>query len=362
MMGGQQFWRKKVMLVRSLIDSDLQAFLHQYHIPGLAIAVVQAGELTYQQGYGFANLEHSIPVTEHTVFEIASVGKVFTAMLVVLLADEGLLTFDHSVRDYLPDLPVAWQPVTLRHILSHQSGLPSYTEVEDYWDRTHLNLPPLEVLGWVSHLPLKFKPGDYVSYDNTGFYLLGLVLETVAGQSYGELLRDRIFQPLRMTQSQINDPTELVPQRAAGYQWRNSRLCNKPYYSPAMTYAAGGHLASLADLVKWEQALCKGTLLPHDRLAALWQPRPSALGQEWTTWGYGMGLGWFVLNYSDRRVVGHNGSIVGFASNMTRFLDDHLTVIVLCNGDGIARPDAIAKTVAGHCNAAIAALPLQPPM
>lgn len=344
-----------------VIDDSLQAIMAQHHIPGLSVAVVQEGETVLMKGYGLANIEHTVSATEHTVYEIASIGKIFSAIATLLLVEEDLISLNDSIIDYLDDPPEAWQPVTLRHILTHQSGIPSYTDAPNYWELTRLELSKAEVLGLVSDLPLKFSPGQESAYDNTGYYLLGLMLETVTGKTYGEVLRDRIFAPLGMNATQMNHPAHIVPHRASGYQWRNNQLYNKPYYSPSVTYSAGGQLSSVADMVKWEKALHNQTLLQPATLEQMWTPYPSARGNEWEDRKYVLGLGWFILNYGDRRVVSHNGSILGFASNITRFIDDRISVIVLCNLDRIARPDAIAKTVAGYYCPSLAELPLQPP-
>ncbi|HEY9650339.1 MAG TPA: serine hydrolase domain-containing protein, partial [Coleofasciculaceae cyanobacterium] len=181
-----------------MIDDYIQATMAREHIPGLSVAVIQEGEPILVKGYGLANVEHSVPATEDTVYEIASIGKTFTATVTMMLVEEGVISLNDWIVDYLDNPPEAWHPVTLKHILSHQSGIPSYTDAKNYWDITRLDLSKAEILALISELPLKFQPGDYSAYDNTGYYLLGLMLEKVTGQTYGELLRDRIFAPLGM--------------------------------------------------------------------------------------------------------------------------------------------------------------------
>jgi CubicO group peptidase (beta-lactamase class C family) len=345
-----------------MADNCIQAIMAKNHIPGLSIAIVQNGEPVLVKGYGLANVENSVPATEHTVYEIASIGKTFTATVTMILVEEGMISLNDFIVDYLDNPPEAWRPVTLKHILSHQSGIPSYTDAENYWDITRLDLSKAEILALVSELPLKFQPGEFSAYDNTGYYLLGLMLEKVTGQSYGDLLRDRIFAPLGMNATSMNDPATIVPHRAAGYKWQNNTLYNKPYYSPSVTYSAGGQLSSVADMVKWERALGSETLLKQSTLDLMWTLQTSIRGHEWEKLKYGAGLGWFVLNYCDRRVVGHNGSILGFATNMTRFIDDQITVILFCNLDRITRPDAITKEIAEYYCPALMKLALQPPV
>ncbi|MDM9383785.1 serine hydrolase domain-containing protein [Chlorogloeopsis sp. ULAP01] len=345
-----------------MIDDYIQATMAQNQIPGLSVAVVQEGEPVLVKGYGWANVEHSVPATERTVYEIASVGKTFTATLIMMLVEEGVISLDEVIANYLDNIPPAWQPVTIKHILSHQSGIPSYTDAKNYWEITRLDLSKSEILALVSNLPLKFQPGELSAYDNTGYYLLGLILEKITGQSYGDLLHDRIFAPLGMNATVMNSPRDIVPHRAAGYRWLNDKLVNKPYYSPSVTYSAGGQLSCVEDMVKWEQALYNATVLRQSTLDLMWTPHPPNLGDDWNKLKYVAGLGWWVINYCDRRVVVHNGSILGFASNITRFIDDKITVILFCNLDRIARPDAIAAYIAGYYCPSLAGLALQPPL
>lgn len=191
---------------------------------------------------------------------------------------------------------------------------------------------------------------------------MGLILEKVTRQSYEDFLQERIFAPLGMNATLMNDPKNIVPHRAVGYRLPNSKLVNKPYYSPSVTYSAGGQLSSVKDMVKWEQALCGETLLKQSTLDLMWTPHFSNQGDDWEKLRYVAGLGWWVFNYGDRRVVGHNGSILGFASNITRFLDHKITVILLCNLDKISRPDAIAKKIAEYYCLVLKKLVLQPPL
>ncbi|MBD2209011.1 beta-lactamase family protein [Nostoc linckia FACHB-104] len=345
-----------------MIDEYIQEMMIENQIPGLSVAVVLEGEVVLIQGYGLANLEHSVPATEQTVYEIASIGKTFTATAIMMLVEEEIISLEDAIAIYLDDLPLAWQGVTIKQILSHQSGIPSYTDAPNYWEITRLDLDKSEILALVNHLPLKFPPGEFSAYDNTGYYLLGLLLEKVTAKSYGELLSDRIFTPLGMNATLMHHPRDIVPHRAAGYRLINSKLINKPYYSPSVTYSAGGQLSSVADLVKWEQALCNATVLKQSTLDLMWTPHPPHQGNDWEQLRYVAGLGWWVLNYGDRRVVGHNGSILGFASNITRFIDDKITVILLCNLEQISRPDAIAKEIAGYYCPELTKLALQPPL
>jgi CubicO group peptidase (beta-lactamase class C family) len=314
------------------------------------------------KGYGLANVELSVPATEESVYEIASVGKTFTATATIMLVEQNKISLDDSIADYLDDPPATWQPVTLRHILCHQSGIPSYTSVADYWKTTRIDISRTEIIALVSELPLMFSPGEYWSYDNTGYYLLGFMLEKVSGKPYEVLLRELIFEPLGMNATVMNEPAVTIKNRVAGYYLENNTLYNKEYYSPSGTYSAGGWLSSVADMLQWEAALCGEQLLKQSILRQMWTPHESAKGREREKYSFTNGLGWHIPSYPNRKIVGHNGSIKGFAANMTRFIDDKVTVILLCNLENIQRPDAIAKGIVEHFIPDLAQETLKPPL
>ena len=350
-----------------MIDECIQKIMTEKQIPGMSVAVVREGEPILIKGYGFANLEHSVFATEKTVYEVASVGKTFTAFVVMILVEEGVIELDIAIANYLDNLPSAWHSVTTRHILSHQSGLPSYTNVNNYWTEIiKLNLSQVEIIDLVRDLPLKFEPGEYFSYDNTGYYLLGMMLQQITSQSYADLMQERLFEPLNMNATKMNNPREVLPHRASGYRLPKDKLINKPYYSPSVTFSAGGQLSCIEDMVKYERELCNPTLLQQSTLDLMWTPHHSSSKKNWQQKGYVgyvvAGLGWFMPDYPNKRVVAHNGSIVGFASNISRFIEDRLTVILFCNLDKIIRPDAIAKKIANYYSPAIASLSIQPPV
>ena len=350
-----------------MIDEYIQNTMTEKQIPGMSIAVIKEGKPLLVKGYGIANLEHSVSATEKTVYEIASVGKTFTAFVVMMFVEAGVIELDGAIANYLDDLPPAWHSVKVRHILSHQSGLPSYTGVENYWTEIiRLNLSQTEIINLVKDMPLMFKPGEYFSYDNTGYYLLGMMLQHITGIDYAELMQERLFQPLDMNSTKMNNPNEIVPHRASGYRLPKDKLINKPYYSPSVTFSAGGQLSCIEDMVKYERELYNPTLLQQSTLDLMWTHHPSSSRKIWQPERYAgylrAGLGWLMPDYQNKPVVGHNGSIVGFAGNITRFIEDRLTVILFCNLDKIIRPDAIVKEIANYYCPALASLSIQPPL
>jgi CubicO group peptidase (beta-lactamase class C family) len=289
------------------------------------------------------------------MFEIASVTKLFTAQAIMLLVEDGLLRLEDEIGRILPDLPAAWQTITIENCLRHQSGIPSYTQPDAYWQQTRVDKTHAQIFSLVSDLPLNFAAGQRYSYDNTGFYLLGMVIEQVSQLAYGDFLQKRIFAPLNMVNTRTNDYAAIIPHRAAGYELANnqqstensqqstsdSSFVNKPFYSTSNTFSAGNIVSSGRELALWA-AGWQG-LLSAESVAAMWTKRISPEADE-RDMGFVIGLGWFFVEHGGHRFAGHNGGIVGFSSSYCHFLDDDTVIIVLANGP-VANPHEIAVAV-----------------
>ncbi|MCA9958192.1 MAG: beta-lactamase family protein [Anaerolineales bacterium] len=328
---------KRLTAVHDYIHAEME----KQHIPGLALGIWVQGEPVLLQGYGYANLEQQTPATPDTVFEIASITKLFTATAVMMLAQAGKLALSDCISHYLPDLPQAWQAITIRHILTHSSGLKGYTETPRYWETTRLDISPAAILDLVRDEPLLFPSGQRYHYDNTGFYLLGLLLEQVSGKPYGDLLDELIFTPLGMADTRVNDPYAIVPRRAAGYSLQNGVLCNKAYYSTAGTFSAGVLLSTVNDMAKWDAALSTERLLETAVLQQMWTPQPTEQKNE-RLLGFSVGLGWFLVDHEDTFFAGHNGGIIGFASAYLRFLREGISAVLFCNRGEVPEPHKLA--------------------
>ena len=339
------------MIDTDFIDQTALALLDQQHIPGLALLIAHKGKPVHAKGYGLANVELDVPVVADTLFEIASITKLFTATAVLQLVAAGQVALGASIREYLPQLPAAWETAQIRHILSHTSGLFNYTDPPEYWQTTRLDISRQQILDLVLEKPLQFPAGSSYAYSNTGYYLLGMMIEAVSGQTYGDYLTQHIFAPLGMSATRMNDPYAITPGRAAGYTWRDGELRNAEYYSNAGTFAAGALLSSIADLSKWDAALSGGdSILPQQVLNSMWTPqrKPTPTEQEY---GFTTGWGWFVFSefqQKPRRWAGYNGGITGFASALIRFLDEQVTVLLLINRDNFDRPDYLINDIAAH--------------
>lgn len=322
------------------IDDYVRAQIKARNIPGISIAVVRDGKLVKAQGYGMANLELSSPATENTVYQLASVTKQFTATAIMMLVEEGKLSLDDKVTAILEGLPATWSNVTLRHLLNHTSGIKSYTNLEGFSKNVRKDYTPQEIVKLVADAPLEFAPGDKWAYNNTGYVLLGMIIEKVSGKSYGALVKERIFQPLEMTSTRMNDLGEIIPNRAHGYSRQPSGLRNGDYTSPTQPFSAGGLITTVVDLAKWDAAINAGKLLKPATVQMMWTPAKLNDGKT-----HDYGFGWDVSALRSRKRISHGGGIPGFSTYVERFVDDKLTVIALANLEG-ARTDAIAHGVA----------------
>ena len=330
------------------IDKFVHNWMQKRHIPGVSVAIVRDGKVLRATGYGLANAELSVAATERTVYQLASVTKTFTATAVMMLVEEGKITLDDKITARLPDLPPAWGAVTVRDLLSHTSGIKSYTSVKDFHKTARKDYTHREILDLVAKEPLEFAPGEKWNYCNTGYFLLGMLIENVTGKKYGDFLSERIFKPLGMTQTRVNDLRDVIPDRAQGYSWDGHKLRNGEYVSPTQPFAAGMLVSSVADLVKWDTALGTETLVKKSSLQQMWTPAKLNKGTD-----VEYGLGWEVRKVNGHRLIAHGGGIPGFSTYLSRFVDDRLTVIVLTNADG-GSAVALARGIAGTLVPALA--------
>lgn len=333
--------------MQEAIDGLIEQAMQAQGIPGLGLAVSRGQDVLLARGYGFANLAHSVPTTADSPFELASITKLFTATAVLLLHEQGRLSIDDPIGAYLPDLPAAWQPIPIRHMLAHQSGIRSYTAVDAYWQSTRRDVSRDEILALVADLPLDFEPGERNSYDNTGYYLLGMLIEAVSGQPYDQFLHAAIFVPLGMTATRANDPYAVIEKRVQGYSRPSDTLQRAEYYSPSGTFSAGVLLSTPTDMARWAASLHTDRILSVETQRSMWTPHPSRSANE-RQHHFTMGLGWFLVDYQGLQFAGHNGSIVGFSTSLLHLIEEQLTVCILCNVDDVAEPHAIATAVAKH--------------
>lgn len=331
------------------VDVYLEARLKSLHIPGASLAIVRDGRIVKARGYGLASLELGAPATEHTVYEIGSNTKMFTAAAVMLLVEAGKIRLDDPVTAYLPGAPPAWSRITVRHLLTHTSGIQNHVAVPDWLrvfktDLFYQTTPARdELLERFYRLPLEFEPGETWAYDNTGYILLGTIIEKASGEPYWDFMAERIFVPVGMTATRSTNPEPVVPNRAAGYEWVNGSFQNRPVLLPAIASSAGAMLSTVEDLAKWDAALYGDKLISRAAREQMWTP---ARTRDGSAASIDYGFGWFIDSYHGHRFAQHSGGTPGFSSAIYRFLDDRLAVILLTNhSDRIV--DSLVIDIAG---------------
>jgi D-alanyl-D-alanine carboxypeptidase len=338
------------------VDDFIKAEMSHRHIPGLSLAIVKDGTVIKAKGYGLSDIELKVPATPQSVYQIASSSKQFTAAAIMLLVEDGKVSLDETINKYLPDLPVTWRGATVRQLLTHTSGIKDYSELADAGDARSKDFTRSQIIALVSEAPLEFQLGEKWNYSNTGYFLLGMIIERVSGQAFGEFMHNRIFRPLGMGVTRMNDLNEIVSNRAAGYVLRNGSLHNAQPVSPTHPWAAGALLSTVLDLAKWDAALYTERLLRKSSLEQIWAPAKLNNGQlaRDSFFNNHYGFGWFLGEIDGHKYVEHGGVIPsGFASEIIRFSNDRLTIIVLTNrhaDDFLAseapRPWDIAKGIA----------------
>jgi len=295
-----------------------------------SILIARNGTVIASKGYGMANFELDVPNTPQTKFRLGSITKPITAMAIMLLQERGKLSDQDSICKYLPDCPAAWQAITLRHLLSHTSGLAKHDTAGVYLKTAMLPMTLPQLIDSFKNKPADFKPGEKLDYNNNGYILLGYVIEKVSGQSYEAFLRDNIFAPLGMANSGYDNHEPIIKNRAAGYLRPADRvggsLMNAVYIDQSQSFSAGGLYSTTEDLSRLDQALSDDKLLSRTTKDAMFKP---AIGEYGPAPNYG--YGWYVNQQFNRRAISHPGGVPGFTGMITRFPDDKLVIILLGN-------------------------------
>ncbi len=331
-------------------DAIVAAAMQSHQIPGVCLGVIKNGHLIKASGYGFANVELKVPISQTSLFQSGSVAKQFTAAAIMMLVEERKIGLDEPLIKYFPEAhAAAWRDVTVRQLLTHTSGIPdifgehdedSYTKgILDF----HHDYTEEELLQRYLTLTLDFKPGDKWNYSNTGYELLGFLIHRVSGMFYGDFLQKRVFGPLGMTSTRIISEQDIVPNRVSGYRIIDGQLKNQEWIAPSLnTLADGGLYINLIDLAKWDAALYTDQVLSRSALKQMWTPVRLNSGET-----YPYGFGWSLGSIDGHAVQSHTGSNQGFWISISRYVDDALTVVVLTNLDeshsvtlGIANPVA----------------------
>jgi len=327
------------------IDEYVRATMAREKTPGLVLAiatgaegasvargVTQGGAPVRSYGavrtYGMANLEHDVAVRPTTIFQSGSTGKQFTAAAVLLQVEDGTLQLEDSIAKYFPSDRPAWRAITVRHLLTHTSGLPDYDASAEKLDLRR-DYTEDELVQWAMRMQTQFAPGTRWAYSNTGYVVLGALIRKLSGEFYGEVLRKRIFTPAGMSGARVISEADLVPHRAAGYELVDGAVRNQGWVSPKMNTTADGSLYLTArDFLAWDSALRERKLLSSESYRLMWTPVRLSDGH---TWPYG--FGWFIAEQRGSPNIEHAGSWQGFRAHIARYVERGLSLVVLCNLD-----------------------------
>jgi len=291
----------------SRMDQVVQSYVSGKTFMG-SVLVARGKEVLFSKGYGSANLEWNIPNSPVTKFRLGSVTKQFTAASILLLEERGKLKTDDPVKKLMPDAPAAWDKVTIFHLLTHTSGIPSFTSFPDYQSQEPFSTTPEKLVGRFRDKPLDFQPGEKWSYSNSGYVLLGYLVEKASGESYEKFVQENIFGPLEMKDSGYDSNSAIILRRAAGYVPGKDGPVNAGFIHMSIPFSAGALYSTTEDLLRWEQGLFGGKLLSASSLAKMTTPFKD---------DYACGLG--VRTVGGHKVIDHGGGIEGFNTFLAYF-------------------------------------------
>jgi CubicO group peptidase (beta-lactamase class C family) len=309
--------------VQSRIDQYMNALVALNRFSG-GFLVARSGQVVREGAFGPANAEWNIPNTTDTKFRIGSITKQFTAMAILILAERGKLHLSDPICQHIAECPAQWRAITIQQLLTHTSGIPDYVGSPSFARTQMQPTSPRALMARFRDLPLRFPPGTHFEYSNSGYVLLGLIIERVSGESYALFLQHEILDPLQLRNTGYDRQETVLTHRAAGYEMRHDSLLNASPIDPSVAYAAGAMYSTVEDLMKWDEALYANRLVSPRALEDMFTPRLDVVG-----------YGWAIGTQFNRRIAHHNGEISGFTSNIARFPDQHVLIVVLGNREGI---------------------------
>ena len=337
--------------IAAQIDAYADKVMRAEQIPGMAVAVIRDGEVLIAKGYGVATVEHDVRVTADTIFQLGSVGKMFTAAAVMTQVEAGKLRLDDPIAKFFPGAPARWQDITVRHLLTHTSGIPDAGPDFDY----RADYSDDELVKVAAGLPHAFDPGKRWSYSNTGYQLLGILVKRASGRFYIDVLHSEVFEPLGMATARGISEEDIVLNRASGYKLVDGKLKNQDWVSPSMNSTADGSLyASLNDMIAWAKGVEQGQLLGDAGWKAVYSPVQLSSGKP-----YPYGFGWNIGAAAGQPHYHHGGAWQGFRTHYSRYLHGKMSVIILTNQVN-ADVFKIATDVAGLLDPALVARPKPP--
>ncbi|UJR16742.1 hypothetical protein I4U23_003642 [Adineta vaga] len=309
------------------IDEYIRTEMKKQKIPGLSIAIIKNNQMIFGQGYGYSNIEHQVPVKLETMFQSGSIGKQFTALAIMILVERGELDLDTRIKEYMDDIPKSWKNVTVRHLLTHTAGTTDYPSGFS----TQEDIDEDGMWKLIKKVSLDFKPGEQHSYSNLGYITLGILIHRITGDFYGDFLKKNIFEPLGMNTARIISESDIVLNRASGYELVDNKVKNQEWVSPGVnSFADGALYVSVYDMIKYETGLNSNVILKkQNSFDQMWS---AVKLNDDTTYPYG--FGWCLEEtVSGMRVVSHGGTWQGFQSYIIRVLNVKVTIVVFANID-----------------------------
>jgi CubicO group peptidase (beta-lactamase class C family) len=306
------------------MQSEIELRATNRHFMG-TVLVAKGDRLLINRGYGFSDLEWNTPNTPDTRFRIGSVTKQFTAASILILQERGKLRVEAPLKTYLPDTPQAWNDVTIFNLLTHTSGIPDFIHLADFRNIEALPQRPEELIAKIRDKPLEFAPGSDRAYSNTGYLLLGLVIEKVSGERYAQFVKENLLDPVGMRDSGHDTHAAVIHHRASGYTYGPDGFENAPYVDMSIPFAAGGLYSTTGDLLRWERALFGGKILSR-----------ASLEQMTTPFKQNYGFGVVIQQLDGDTIINHSGSLEGFNSCLIHGAHSNLVVVVLSNVSGSA--------------------------
>jgi CubicO group peptidase (beta-lactamase class C family) len=306
-------------------DIIVKQIMKKQKIIGLSLAIIKNGETVINKGYGFANVELNVPVTSETVIKISSISKQFFTTAILKLMEDGKLDIKDSIHKYFPDAPESWRPITIKHLMSHTSGLKSESPTYDDFKRQ----PNIDIIKSAYNLPLDFKTGEKFQYCNIGYFMLAEIITQVSGMSWQDYIRSALFMPAGMINTYPTDFYQIIPNRANGYMHKKDTLINA---TPMLAIRpSGGFLSTSSDMILWDKVLReKNIILKKENWELLWQPFIKIYDNSKSKDYYG--FGWCIEEQNSKhKIIWHDGVNTGFRSVYARFVNDDLSIIIMTN-------------------------------
>ena len=296
-------------------------------IPGATVLVAKRGDIIYHKAFGMANMELDVPMETDMVFEIASITKQFTAVSILMLMEQGKLNLDDDITKFIKDYPTNGHHISIHHLLTHTSGIKSYTSMESWMPIWRKDLQPMELIDFFKNEPMDFVPGEKWQYNNSAYFILGYIIEKASGQTYEEFVEQNIFKPLGMQSSRYGSQSEIIKKRAYGYQ-KNEAYVNAEYLSLTQPYAAGSLMSTVKDLFIWNRAIRTHKLVKQESIELAFTNHALNNGEK-INYGYGWGLN--EINGSP--TIEHSGGIFGYSTNAIYLPNEDVFVAIYANCD-----------------------------